>query len=95
MAVKKKKEPKHWQIQYDLQMSCPMCQTMNQVKYVMGDNESFECTKCKQKNNIMMSFVAIVDNPPGVRTMMVQPPERRLNKNVGGVILGNSRTSNG
>ena len=92
MGVKKK--PKHWQIQYDLTMTCPMCQSQNQVKYVMGDNESFVCKSCNQKSNIMMSFVAIVDNPPGVRTMMVQPPERRLNKNVGSVVVGNERTSN-
>jgi|MudIll2142460700_1097286.scaffolds.fasta_scaffold939404_2 transcription elongation factor Elf1 len=93
---KRKKPEKHMAIKYDVALGCPMCGEQNEVEYVMGLKERFDCKKCGQPNNVVMTFLAIVDNPPGTRTMMVKPQEKRgLNTNVGGVIERNGTTNNG
>jgi len=93
---KRKKSEKHMAIKYDVTLGCPLCGEQNDVEYVMGLKERFDCKKCGQPNNVVMTFLAIVDNPPGTRTMMVKPQEtRRLNTNVGSVIERNGPTNNG
>lgn len=94
MAIEEEK--KHLAIKYDITLQCPLCGLQNPMEYIMGVCESFTCKKCKQKSNVAMSFIAMVDNPPGVRTMMIKPDEkRRLNTNVGSVNVSNRGSGSG
>ena len=93
MGIRKKKEPKVEEpkevlIRYDVTMQCPVCKELNNVVYIPNQEETFTCHKCKQKSVIVMSFIAMKENPPGVQTMMVDNSqfERRINRNIGGVI---------
>lgn len=77
-------------IEYNITLGCPMCGHSNTTLYIPHHKETFVCSRCGQQNMIVMSFVAVVDNPPGVRTMMLDSKKfgKRINRNIGGVVSG-------
>jgi len=67
-------------MKFKLNLKCAACGAINNsVNYMpLNADEHFTCTKCKAKNLIAMSFLTILDNPDGKYTMMMKPPEKRM-----------------
>ena len=86
-------EKKELAIEFNITIACPVCNEMNDTVYIPHHKETFKCKKCGQQNMIMMSFIAMKDNPEGVRTMMMDSKrfeKRELNRNIGGVMKHNN-----
>lgn len=66
-------------LKWELGMKCSVCQGMNKVTYAPHEGQgTFVCAHCKATNRILMTFIAMPENPDDIMTMMIKPGTKKI-----------------